>query len=85
MGDDSLPPGVTRGPYRGRRQSNAPWLSWVGPAVAALVWARLAVGRWVDHRDGWTFVFVAFFVVSLAAAVKGLGERRLRERPVEPE
>ena len=85
MGDDSLPPGVTRGPYQGSRQSNATWLVWIGPAVTALVWARLAVGRWIEHGDGWTFLFVAFFVVSLAAAVMGLRERRLRGRSIEPE
>jgi hypothetical protein len=84
MESDSLPPGVTRGPYKGgRRPKVTAWL-WIGPALIAVTQARFVVERWTQYRDGWTWVFVACLLFSLVGVAGGVHELRLRRRSTEP-
>ncbi len=79
MDDDSLPPGVTRGPYKGQRQPRATPLMFVGPLFGVFVCARLAVDRWNQFRDGWTVLYLGGVVLGIVVVLLAIVEfRRLR-------
>jgi lysylphosphatidylglycerol synthetase-like protein (DUF2156 family) len=84
MDNDSLPPGVTRGPYRGTSQPKASHLLWVSPALIVLVWTMLTLNRWIEHGDGWTLVHAAVLLTCLVALVAGVREFRRRRQLAEP-
>lgn len=83
MGNDSLPPGITRGPYRGRPQPKATLL-WIAPALTALLWARMTVARWIQYGDGWTLMFLGILIANVMLVFAAVRENRRRRRSTEP-
>lgn len=85
MEEDGLPPGVSRGPWKGSRSPSGSPILWIAPAGILVVITIQLVSRWVRYGDGWTLLYLGMWLTGVVYLVVSVREFRRQRQSLQTE